>query len=38
VDVFLHWSWFLVALYEIGAHDGRTLLFHGALRSTWHCS
>jgi len=23
VDVFLHWSWFLVALYEIGAHDGR---------------
>jgi len=23
VDVFLHWSWFLIALYEIGAHDGR---------------
>src|ERR1035438_2881085 len=23
VDVFLHWSWFLVAAYEIQARDGR---------------
>lgn len=23
VDVFLHWSWFLVAMYEIGARNGR---------------
>jgi Zn-dependent protease len=23
VDVFLHWSWFLVAIYEIEAHNGR---------------
>jgi Zn-dependent protease len=23
VDLFLHWSWFLVAMYEIEAHNGR---------------
>ncbi|MGD0891821.1 MAG: M50 family metallopeptidase [Terracidiphilus sp.] len=23
VDLFLHWSWFLVALYEIESHNGR---------------
>jgi hypothetical protein len=23
IDVFLHWSWFVIAIYEIGARQGR---------------
>ena len=37
IDLFLHWTWFVVAVLEIGAGKAAILPSSGALWNIWPC-